>query len=121
MSTLLDWDQALANADGSEDLLMELAQVFIETCPTMLKEVRDAIDNRAPAVLQRTAHSLKGSARVFAAGPATEAALRLETMGAKADFEGVDEAWDRLAKEIEQLTAAIADKAGQHDAGGHRT
>lgn len=119
MSTLLDWDQALANADGSEELLMELAQVLIETCPAMLQEVRDAIDKRDAAVLQRAAHSLKGSARVFAAGPATEAALRLELMGADANFEGVDDAWDTLVEEIEQLMAVIADKVGQQDVDGH--
>ena len=119
MSILLDWDQALANADGSDELLMELAQVFIETYPAMLKDVRDAIDNRDAPVLQRTAHSLKGSARVFAAGPATESALKLELMGADANFEGVEEAWNDLVDQIDQLMSVITDRLSQHNAGGN--
>ena len=72
MTKLLDWETALGNADGSEDLLLELAQVFIETCPGMMMEICQAIDSGNAADLNRAAHNLKGAARIFVAGPVVE-------------------------------------------------
>lgn len=113
MTTLLDWERALENADGSEELLLELAGLFIEECPEMMRQVRAAIDAGDALALQRTAHSLKGSARIFAMGSATEAAHRLELMGAAGDLSGADDGWGALRLEIDRLTAALADKTSQ--------
>lgn len=110
MATSLDWERALENADGSEDLLIELAGVFIEECPEMMRQVRAAIDARDAPALQRTAHSLKGSARIFAAADASQAALRLETMGANGELSGADDGWTMLAVEVERLMAALGER-----------
>ncbi|CAN7442589.1 Hpt domain-containing protein [Phenylobacterium sp. LjRoot225] len=113
MATVLDWDRALENVDGSEDLLIELAGLFIEECPEMMRQVRAAIDAGDGLALQRAAHSLKGSARIFATAAATEAARRLEVMGAGGDLSGADGGWNALRLEIDRLTAALADKTSQ--------
>jgi HPt (histidine-containing phosphotransfer) domain-containing protein len=113
MATLLDWDRALENADGSEELLIELAGLFIEECPEMMRQVRAAIDADDAPALQRAAHSLKGSARIFATAPASEAARRLEMIGAAGDLSGAEDGWTALSGEIDRLTAALADKISQ--------
>jgi HPt (histidine-containing phosphotransfer) domain-containing protein len=113
MATLLDWDRALENTDGSEDLLLELAGMFIEECPEMMRQVRAAIDAGDASALQRAAHTLKGSARIFAMAPAVAAAWRLEAMGADGDLADADEGWNALRLEIDRLTAALADKTSQ--------
>lgn len=113
MAALLDWERALENVDGSEELLIELAGVFIEECPEMMRQIRAAIDERDAPALQRTAHSLKGSARIFAAAAASEAALRLETMGADGDLSGAEDAWTALSAEVERLVAALAERIDQ--------
>lgn len=110
MSSILDWERALENADGSEELLMELVEIFLDELPGMMRQVRAAIDERDAPALQRAAHSLKGSARIFVALPATEAALELETMGARGDLSGAEERWVVLGHEIERLTAALAER-----------
>ena len=110
MIKLLDWERALDNVDGSEDLLLELAQLFIDTCPGMLNEIREAIGNRDAAALQRTAHNLKGSARIFAAGGAVEEALRLEEMGAASEFDQADECFPHLEREVMQLSTALSER-----------
>lgn len=107
MSTLLDWTRALQNADGDEELLIELAGVFIDECPEMMRQLRVAIDSRNAPELQRAAHSLKGSAHIFAASAATEAALRLEVMGAEANFKDAADGWAILRFEIDGLLTAL--------------
>jgi len=113
MATVLDWERALENVDGSEDLLTELAGLFIEECPEMMRQVRGAIDAGDAPALQRAAHSLKGSARIFATAAATEAARRLEMMGAEGDLSGANDGWNALRVEINSLTTALADKTSQ--------
>ena len=69
MADVLNWERALENADGSEELLLELLDVFLETYPEMMRQIRAAIDARDAPALRRTAHSHKGSTRIFAAAP----------------------------------------------------
>lgn len=110
---LLDWERALANCDDSEELLIELTGVFLDECPEMMRQIRAAIDERDAPALQRAAHSLKGSARIFAAAAATEAALRLETMGAKGDLSDAEQCWAALSLEVERLASALAERCGR--------
>ena len=93
MASILDWERALENTDGSEELLIELAGVFIDECPEMMRQIRTAIDERDAPALQRAAHSLKGSARIFAATAAADAALEFETMGAEGDLSDAEKRW----------------------------
>jgi HPt (histidine-containing phosphotransfer) domain-containing protein len=122
MTTPLDWNKALENADGSEELLGELVGVFLETREQMLGEIRTAIDRKDAPELRRTAHSLKASMRILGAVEATEAALRLENMGAEGDFSGVEEGWSTLNQEVDRVTAALAEKTeGQGGPSGSPT
>lgn len=115
MSTLIDWTRALQNADGDEKLLIELAGVFIDECPEMMRQVRAAIDGKEAQELQRAAHSLKGSAHIFAASEAAAAAFRLEAMGAEGNFRDVEDGWTLLRFEIEGLLSELAVRAGGHN------
>ena len=113
MATLVDWDRALENTDGSEDLLLELAEMFIEECPEMMREVRVAIDAGDAPALQLAAHTLKGSVRIFAMAAAVQAARRLEEVGASGDLSDADDGWSALRQEVDRLTAALADRISQ--------
>ncbi|WP_176596197.1 MULTISPECIES: Hpt domain-containing protein [Sphingobium] len=115
MSTLLDWTKALQNADGDEALLIELAGVFIDECPEMMRQVRAAIDGRDAQELRRTAHSLKGSAHLFAASEAGAAAFRLEEMGADSNFRDVEDGWNLLRFEVEGLLTELIAHVGNRN------
>jgi HPt (histidine-containing phosphotransfer) domain-containing protein len=107
----LDWEKALQNTDGSEELLIELAGVFLDECPEMMRQIRASIDAGDAPGLQLAAHSLKGSARIFAAPPATDAAHRLELMGAEANLQDAESAWSLLLETIEDLVVALAERS----------
>lgn len=117
MMKLLDWEKALENADGSEELLLELVQVFVETSPGMLEEIREAIEGGYPGDLNRAAHNLKGAARIFAAGPVVERALHLEEMGASGHLGGADDKLADLERHVSELQAALTERLGRAGAG----
>ena len=108
----LDWQEAIARVGGSEATLRDVAELFLAEAPKMMQEIRAAIDGGAHADLRRTAHTLKGSAAVFVAQPAVDAALRLEKLGEAGELEGVEEAWAKLEAEVERLVPALKDAAG---------
>lgn len=120
MIKLLDWERALDNTDGSEELLLELAKVFIESCPDMMRELREAIDRNDAPGLQRAAHNIKGSARIFAAGAAVDEAMRLEVMGADGDLGEANACYSSLERTIAQLSAALAERISRTGAGQRR-
>lgn len=113
----LDWERALENVDGSEDLLLELAKVFIESSPDMMQQAREAINSGDAGGLHRAAHNIKGSARIFAVGAAVDEAMRLEVMGAEGDIRDAEECFAALEKTVAQLTAVLKELIGQAGAG----
>jgi HPt (histidine-containing phosphotransfer) domain-containing protein len=74
-----------------------------------MQQIRDAITNKNPAQLQRTAHTLKGSVQVFGLQRPAAAALRLETMGRDKNLDEVEQAWSALVDEIERLMPMLTD------------
>lgn len=77
----LDRQFALSRVGGDDELLKEIAAVFLEDYPNSLREIHAAIDSGDASQLERSAHSLKGSVANFGARDAVAAAFRLEQMG----------------------------------------
>ena len=77
----LDRQLALSRVGSDQELLREIANLFIEDCPRALAEIQDAVERGDPAKLESAAHALKGSVANFGARAAVEAAFRLEQMG----------------------------------------
>ncbi|MGE5644468.1 MAG: Hpt domain-containing protein [Acidobacteriota bacterium] len=103
----------LERVGGDAEFLRELSGLFAENCPKLLAEIRGSISNRDPRALERAAHSLKGSVSNLGAGPAREAALRLEMLGRSGDLAPAAEACSALEREIERFTDALAALARQ--------
>jgi CheY-like chemotaxis protein/HPt (histidine-containing phosphotransfer) domain-containing protein len=105
---VFDRAAALAGAGHSESLLREIAELFLQDSPRLLGEVRAALDGADALRLRRAVHSLRGAAANFAAGPAVEAARRLEAMGEAGDLGGAAEAYRALEREVRRLERALA-------------
>lgn len=93
---ILDQALALERVGGDEELLQEMAQLFLEECPAQLDAVREAVQSRDAKALERSAHSLKGSVGNFGAALAHHAALTLEMAARKGELESVDAALAHL-------------------------
>jgi len=99
--------QALNRVNGDRGLLRELVALFLKDWPRMLQRIRRAVRQRDPEALRAAAHTLKGSVATFAAGPAADAALKLETMGREGRIHEAEEAARALADDLRQLEEAL--------------
>jgi PAS domain S-box-containing protein len=105
---VLDRDRILEQTGGSIDTLKELVELFGTESAKLMKRMRDAIKNGDSSGLQRAAHTLKGSVRVFGAERAAAAAQRLEKIGTDEKLVGAEDAWAALAEEVERLMPMLS-------------
>jgi PAS domain S-box-containing protein len=115
---VLNRDKALVRVGGDEQILREIAKLFLEECPRMMREVGEAVVRRDARQLRLAAHALKGAVSNFAAEPAYEAGLRLENMGRQGDLGQADQAWAALQEAIARLEPALAALARQGEPEG---
>ena len=102
-----EWDSALENVGGDEAMLRELAEMFFAECPKLMQQIREHIAAADGPELRRAAHTLKGSAHVFGAAAAAEAAHRLEEIGREEAFADAEEALVLLEDEVARLLPAL--------------
>ncbi len=107
-----DRARALQNLSGSEELFVEIAAVFLEHTPRVLAEIRTAIAERDSKLLERAAHTLRGSVSVFGAEAAMAAAKKLESLGHDGEVDRANRIFATLQSEIIRLTAALTESAG---------
>jgi CheY-like chemotaxis protein len=98
---------ALGNAGGDPTLCRELAQLFVTESAKLLTQLGEAIALRDSTTVHRVAHTLKGATLTFAAADAQEAAHALEKMGRAGTWDGVEEVWGTLKREIGRLVGAL--------------
>ncbi len=102
-------DQALERVGGDEDLLREIAEMFLSESQTLLEQARQAIVQGDAALLRRAGHTLKGLARNFGAEDAAQAALAVERIGDEGRLDEAPAATDRLQAEVARLSEALRD------------
>jgi two-component system, sensor histidine kinase and response regulator len=106
----VDRAAALARVGGDADLLAEVAQLFLEFCPSGLAAIKTAIDDRDAVALRASAHVLRGAALNLSAGALSATAEVLQRLGTDARFEPAEAAFRRLSTEA----AAVMDALRQH-------
>ena len=97
----LDRSVALARVGGDEELLREIAALFLENYQVWMQELHAAAGRGDAKALADAAHGLKGSVANFGATAAVNAALRVETLGRARDLTNV-------AQSLAALEAALA-------------
>ena len=107
LSSIFDLDDALEKVGGDREILEEIYKVFAESYPEQLSELKNAIDNGDAPIVERAAHTLKGSMGVFSAKKSLETAFRLETMGRDGQLQEAASVYSKLEQEIEELDAAL--------------
>jgi two-component system sensor histidine kinase/response regulator len=104
---LLDRSAALERIGGDEELLREIARLFLSEYPLLIQEIRLAIENGDTEALERSAHSLKGSVANFEARCAVDAAFRLEALGRNRSLDRVGPALADLEAAFESLNPEL--------------
>lgn len=98
---VLDLHTALDGAGGDRDLLEELARLFIEGYPVAMEGIRRALRDGDAHLLQRLAHTMKGSSANCGADRVSQAALALDMQGRSEALEGADKLIETLQAELD--------------------
>ncbi|MES0883959.1 response regulator [Roseibium sp. SCP14] len=106
---VVDWSSALQNL-GDSGLLQELAELFLEEYPQLLKEAAQACENGDAMELRRLAHTIKGSANVVGAIAAASTASRLEILAARSELAQASSVLLLLNDELERLHGPLQRK-----------
>jgi len=99
--------ELLARFDGDSELLKELAGIFLQECPRMLAEIREALRTSNPKTLERAAHTLKGSVGNFAMPGPWETAQRLELLAKSGQLFGAEDIFHTLEQELAQFNRIL--------------
>jgi HPt (histidine-containing phosphotransfer) domain-containing protein len=105
-----DWSKALATVQGSEELLREIIEAFLEEVPRQFEAMRRAIEESDAALLRRAAHTVKGSARYFGADQASDLAMRIESLATGGDPKDAIPAVELLEREIARITPLLSSR-----------
>jgi CheY-like chemotaxis protein len=92
---------------GSASAFADVAELFLEQATRLLQTMRDAVETADAGELRLAAHTLKGSASIFAADATFEAAREVEMIGADSDLTDAAASVDRLAREMDRLAPAL--------------
>jgi two-component system sensor histidine kinase/response regulator len=93
--------------DQDEELLAELAELFLADSPALLSEIQAGVRALDAAAVERAAHALKGSVGNFGAKRALELSRRMEVMGRSRDLRGAPETLAALQEEMARLSALM--------------
>ncbi|MGA7853819.1 MAG: Hpt domain-containing protein [Candidatus Acidiferrales bacterium] len=100
--------ELLSRFGGDAELLRELADLFIQSCPKMLEDIRDAVQKQDAKALERAAHSLKGCVGNFFSKGARETAQQLEFVGKSGDLAGAAELAHLLEEQVTEFNRVLA-------------
>jgi HPt (histidine-containing phosphotransfer) domain-containing protein len=93
--------------------LYELIMLFLDEYPALIAAMRDAVHEGNSRKLHWSAHTLKGSAMALQAGPASEAAGRLEVLSRCGDLTFAPAQLAAVEREVARLVPALSTFADQ--------
>jgi two-component system, sensor histidine kinase and response regulator len=98
MASLVSFNRMVAmdRVGGDENLLREIAGLFLEEYPGLVREMEAAISTGDPDRLQRAAHTLKGSLGTLGAEKAFPIALDLEMKARHRQMDGLGASLENL-------------------------
>ncbi len=101
---VINLDDLMKNIGGDRELLQEVAGMFIDMGPGMLEDIKAALAAGDAQRLEKTAHTLKGTASNFGAHGVVQFARELEFIGREGSL---TEAVDKLAALEGELQEAL--------------
>ena len=102
-----DWNAALAEVNGNEKFMREIAAMLLEDAPPLIDEIRTAIEVKDATRLTKAVHRLKGSLNPFMAYQALELTQRLEDCGSFGKLSEAEHEFYLLQQETHRLFESL--------------
>jgi two-component system sensor histidine kinase/response regulator len=109
LTEVIDWEIARKRLRGRVETI---ALTFLEECPKLMTDLRAALSSGEATHLRRAAHTLKGSADIFAAKRVVAAAWELECLARDGRMEKAEESLSALDDEVKRLMRALEARCG---------
>ncbi|MFH2061140.1 MAG: Hpt domain-containing protein [Pseudomonadota bacterium] len=93
--------------DNDMELIQECFTEFVRDWPMVYVQIKGAILEKKPDILDEAAHKLKGTLRYLAAQNAAQAAFTLESAGKNNDLSGVEAKLSTLKDECQKVIKYI--------------
>lgn len=107
MSDVFDKQELLEELDDDFEFLAESLDILDSDAPTLLKQIREALQQGDASAVSTGAHTLKSMVGNFSAQPAFEAALAVETVGRDGDLSDCSQSIQELETEVGRLQTAL--------------
>jgi DNA-binding NarL/FixJ family response regulator len=104
---VFDERRTLERLDGDVELLAQIMEIFVESFPAQMSDIRDALDRGDAEGIARAAHALRGALSNFSAPEALEVVQRLEQAGRTGHLGDGGEVYRQLEGVVERLTRAF--------------
>lgn len=99
--------EALERLGGDEELLHQMATMFVDDLPLLIEQLRSAAESENAEEAARTAHSIKGLASNFDAFACIATALRVEQLARMKRFEDVLVESVQLGREVDRVIQGL--------------
>ncbi|MCH7574790.1 MAG: Hpt domain-containing protein [Candidatus Marinimicrobia bacterium] len=109
---IIELDSLMANLSGDKTILAELIDLFIDTSPAMLADIRSEFNAGKAVAMGKAAHKLKGSATNFGARQVVDLTYELENMGGENRMAGADRLIEQLSERLAEVTRALLTAKG---------
>ena len=97
----------LAAVGEDRELARKLVDIFIAQSPSLLDQIRAAVDDENVVAFRRSVHALKGTISNFPPGPARTVATRMEAIGFEEDLAAAREVLPLLEQELGRLRTVL--------------
>ena len=94
--------------EGEPDILAELVEMFLSDVSARLKTLRGAVEGGDGRSVERTAHTLKGSAKNMGAVRMSEICAELEEAGRSGELARVPQQLDQLEAELCRVSKELS-------------
>src|SRR2546422_846572 len=100
---VFDREAALENVGGDEELLSEIAELWLSEGLRQLDELRSGLGAKDAAAIEQAAHSLRGSLATLGAARAAAAAGRVERAAADGELSEISEPFADFEHEVARV------------------
>lgn len=103
-------------AGDDPGFIAEFVDMFLDSLPTMIGEMKDSYRERDPERLRRTAHTLKSNSAAIGASRLSEMFKEVEFAAKQGTLSGVEKSFSMIERELEPVRSALKSVREEHSA-----
>jgi len=115
---LVNWQSALQNAGGNEEILRGLLEDCTSEAPRLVRQLSEGVECGEVASARRAAHTLRSFSRLFGADAVGSTAGRIESLIETGEMPAVRELLPELDRGVTGVLAEIEVRLHGSDATG---